>query len=192
VARGRLIVLEGLDGVGKSTVAAGLADRLGAVLRTTPSEALRRLRGPVEEALGRSEEARRLFYAAATVAAMAEAEGQIAAGRTVVLDRSLLSTIAYGRLGGSRLALDEVAALVRPADVTVFLDLDEAERRRRLAARGPGTPEEVALLDGDRAERLRGIYLGLLAHPLAGSGVAVRLDGADPEDAVAAVLEVVR
>jgi len=48
--RGRIIALEGLDGCGKSTLAADLADRFGAVALTTPDASMRPLRDLVDRA----------------------------------------------------------------------------------------------------------------------------------------------
>jgi thymidylate kinase len=66
------IVSEGLDGSGKSTCAAQLAEHIGAELMTTPSPRVRRYRDDLIQSLGASQEARHLFYLATVFAASDE------------------------------------------------------------------------------------------------------------------------
>ena len=69
---GRLLVLEGLDGSGKTTLARALADHLGAVPCTTPDPRLRAVRQVVDEALAADPLAGPLFYASTVLAASAQ------------------------------------------------------------------------------------------------------------------------
>lgn len=138
---GRLIVIEGADGVGKSTLAAGLARALCAVHLATPGAPVAGVRATVHRAWAHAPEAVQLFYAASVLAASREAEPWLARGTDVVVDRYLLSTLAYARARGGCLALHEVAARVRPADLTLFLHLGAVTRRERLDLRGPSTQD---------------------------------------------------
>jgi dTMP kinase len=104
VRRGRLITIEGLDGAGKSTLARALAKELEArgctveLLRepggVEVSERIRELvKDPTLTVAPRTEA---LLYAAARAQLVAERiEPSLAAGRVLVLDRFLDSSLAY-------------------------------------------------------------------------------------------------
>lgn len=136
--RPMFIVFEGLDGSGKSTTAALLAERLDAHLMTTPSPIVRKFRDELVSSLGESQEARQLFYLSTVFSASDEVARRLAEGQSVVLDRYFLSTQAYAAFRGSRLALDAVQHLLHPADVTVFMDVVLPIRVERLQQRGAG------------------------------------------------------
>lgn len=97
--RGRFIVFEGGEGTGKSTQAAALADRLGAVLTREPGDtelgaSIRELvlsrRGALDD------RAEALLIAADRAQHVSEVvEPALAAGRHVVCDRYIGSSIAY-------------------------------------------------------------------------------------------------
>ena len=100
--RGRFIVFEGGEGAGKSTQAAGLADRLGAVLTREPGDT--ELGGRIRElVLGDGDlddRAEALLIAADRAQHVAEViEPALAAGRHVVCDRYIGSSIAYQGYG---------------------------------------------------------------------------------------------
>ncbi len=140
--RGRLVAFEGVDGCGKSTQAALLAERIGAVLTFEPGAtplgaSLRRVllevdRGPIEP------RAEALLMAADRAQHVAEViEPALAAGSWVVTDRFSGSTFAYQGYGRG-LPLDELERIVEFAthglvpDLTVLLQVprDVAEERR--------------------------------------------------------------
>lgn len=104
MSRGRLIALEGGEGCGKSTQAARLATRLGAVLTREPGgtavgERVRDLL--LDPALvGLDARAEALFMAAARAQHVAEVvEPALAAGQDVVTDRYAHSSLAYQGYG---------------------------------------------------------------------------------------------
>ncbi len=130
----RFIAFEGGEGSGKSTQAALLAGRLGAVLTHEPggTEVGARIRAVVlDRALGRGLDVRAeaLLMAADRAQHVAEViRPALAEGRDVVTDRFSGSTLAYqGYARG--LGIDELAALSRWAtgglepDVVVLLDV---------------------------------------------------------------------
>ena len=144
--RGRLIALEGIDGCGKSTQAALLADRLGAVLTFEPGAtrlgaSLRQLlldhdQAPVAE---RSEA---LLMAADRAQHVAEVVGPaLDAGTWVVSDRFSGSTLAYQGFGRG-LDRSELARLVLFAtgglspDLNVLVDVPVAVARDRRRTTG--------------------------------------------------------
>jgi len=131
-----MIVLEALDGVGKTTACKGLAAALGAEARNTPGEGLRPLRSKILAALGPDQAARAVFYAATVRAEGVKAQALAAAGRTVVMDRYWLSTRAYAIARGADLPWAALEGTLVPPTVTFLLHLDEDERRRRLDGRG--------------------------------------------------------
>lgn len=181
--RGRLIVVEGLDGTGKTTLSRGLAAALGAEWRTTPPEALRAHRGPFDAAYRDLPAASQLFYAATVVWAGEEAEALRAAGRDVVIDRYWCTTRAYARAAGSPLDLAEVEALLPAADRTILVELDERARAERLLTRG-ATAMDRATLDPTRRRRLRTELRAALTRPVAGHGEILDVTGLDPDAAV--------
>src|SRR4051794_10187338 len=95
-----LITIEGIDGAGKSTLAAALAARLpdAVLLREPGGVALaERLREVVKDpALRVGAAAEALIYAAARAQLVQEAvRPELARGRTVLLDRFVDSSLAY-------------------------------------------------------------------------------------------------
>lgn len=188
--RGRLIVVEGLDGTGKTTLSKGLADALGAVWLTTPSAALRPHRAPFDALYAAHPGASQLFYAASVVAAGAEAEALRAEGRDVVIDRYWATTRAYGLVRGSPYDLAEVEARLPAADVTLLVDLHEGERRARLATRGASDLDRETL-DPHTARALRHALRAELRGRVAGRAEVVDVTGLGPAEAVARAREVV-
>jgi dTMP kinase len=145
VTRGRLITIEGLDGAGKSTLAAGLLRELTAKGRRV--ELLRepggvdiseRLRALVKDpALSISPRAEALLYAAARAQLVAEkVEPLLAEGTWVLLDRFVDSSLAY-QGAGRALGVEEIRAINRFAtgglepDRTLFLRISPATGRSR-------------------------------------------------------------
>jgi dTMP kinase len=143
--KGRLVVLEGGEACGKSTQAARLAPRLGAVLTREPGGTVvgERIRSLLlDPALGAELDARAeaLLMAAARAQHVAEVVAPaLAAGRVVVSDRFVGSSLAYQGYGRG-LPQPDLAALSAfatgglGADVVVLLDLESTEAAAR---RGP-------------------------------------------------------
>ena len=140
-----LITLEGIDGAGKTTVAAALAERLGAVLLREPGGVAlaERIRALVKDpALHVDPRAEALLYAAARAQLVAEQlRPRLAAGETVVLDRFVDSSLAY-QGAGRGLGVEEVRRLnlfgtggLLP-DRTLLLRIDPATALARAAGRG--------------------------------------------------------
>lgn len=132
---GKFIVLEALDGVGKTTLAAGLATSLPAVALAMPG-----LPRPVMHAvftgLGSDPTARCLFHAAAARAIGLRARELATGGQHVIVDRYWLSALAYARARGMAADFSAVEAQIPEPDLSVVLTLAEGERQHRLAQRG--------------------------------------------------------
>lgn len=156
--RGRLITIEGLDGAGKTTVAAGLVQSLAE--RGVEARALRepggvelseRVREVVKDpdlVVGARAEA--LLYAAARAQLVEQAvQPLLDRGRWVLLDRFVDSSLAYqGAARGLGIeavrAINELATGGLRADRTLLLRVDPATGRERQAGRG---------IEPDRLER---------------------------------------
>ena len=158
-----LITLEGIDGAGKTTVAAALAERLGAVLLREPGGVAlsERIRALVKDpALHVDPRAEALLYAAARAQLVAEQlRPRLAAGETVVLDRFVDSSLAY-QGAGRGLGVEEVRRLNQfgtgglPPDRTLLLRIDPETALARAAGRGedrrPARAGGTRLLRRDR------------------------------------------
>lgn len=177
--RGRFWVIEGMDGAGKSTQAARLADALrrsgGAplALREPGSTALgERIRGlllqrdPLRDRWNPRAEAL-LFFAARVELLEREIAPALAAGRDVICERFTASTLAYQ--GQTDAEAEFVLALERVCvpehlqpDRVLILDLPPEESHRRAlaaaAARGTG-PDAIEARGVEFQRRVRAGYL---------------------------------
>jgi dTMP kinase len=153
--RAPVIVCEGLDGVGKSTLSRTLATALGARWATTPGEALRGVRDAFEDGFRNSRTARSIAYAATVVNEGTQAQAVVKGGTPVVFDRYWLSTLVYAP-DAARDALAGIERHVPPADITLYVWAPEEVRAARLHARGLTAEDERSLATGrglDRAFR---------------------------------------
>ena len=174
--RGRLITIEGLDGAGKSTQAAILADALSArglaveVLRepggVAVSERVREL--VMDPALSVSPRAETLLYAAARAQLVQERlEPLLAQGTWVVLDRFVDSSLAY-QGGGRGLGIEAVRAVNEFAtgelvpDRTVLLAVDRGVGRARQASRG-AEPDRLEREDDAFFSAIEAAYASIAA-----------------------------
>ncbi len=170
--RGRLIVVEGLDGTGKSTFSRELARRLGAEWGTTPGLELRKLRGAIEAQARGCFPAMHTFFAASVLAEAARVRPLLEAGRDVVLDRYWATTVAYASLEPDHLDLASCERGLLTVDRTWYLTLAEPERRRRLQDRGTTPGDRNTMVDAHR-RRLEAAYCAELRRPLHGVVVSV-------------------
>lgn len=190
--RGRLIAFEGGEGSGKSTQAARLAERLGAVLTrepggTTTGTRLRELLlDPASGDIDQRAEA--LLMAADRAQHVAElVRPALESGRHVVTDRFIGSTLAY-QGHGRGLDVEWLRTLSRfatdglDADLVILLDVDPqvAEARRTDA---PDRLEQA----GDAFHRA--VTEGYRALAAADPEHWVVLDGAVSPDEVAAAVD---
>jgi len=177
MTRGRLITIEGIDGAGKTTLAAGLLDALAAggidirPLREPGGvPAAERIREVViDPGLHVTARAEALLYAAARAQLVEEAiEPQLEAGRWLLLDRYIDSSLAY-QGGGRELGIDAVRAInefaIRTAlpDRTLLLMIDPRLGRSRSLAR-PETPDRLEREHDEFFERTVAAYLELAAQ----------------------------
>lgn len=163
-----LVAVEGLDGCGKSTLARNLAETLGAVLLRTPLDLDSATRTAMEAHCARSALARMLFYSATVAAAAIDIRAVLATGRSVVVDRYWLSTVAYHRVMGAPCSLDEVSEHLPLADFTLFLHAPLEVRAERVRSRGQATDADRWSLQPEPSRRIEALYRELGQHRIAG------------------------
>jgi dTMP kinase len=208
---GRLIVIEGADGVGKTTQVERLVSRLTS--HRVPTIAFREPGGTLlgerirsllldlpDEAI--NDRAELLLFLAARAQIAPEVASLIAEGRTVVLDRFFLSTYAY-QIAGRGLPEEDVrrinafATRGKVPDLTIVLGLPPEEARARA-----GEGDRIERAGIDFYERVAGAF-GMFQtkawqreHPECGRIVGVDARGGQDEvadrvwSAVAQVAEV--
>jgi dTMP kinase len=185
-----LVTIEGLDGAGKTTLAAGLARELpDALLLREPGgvAAAERIRELVKDpGLTVGPRAEALLYAAARAQLVDEAlRPALDEGRLVLLDRFVDSSLAY-QGAGRGLGVEDVAAInafgtggIRP-DLTLLLRLDPETGRARQAGRGEA-PDRLELAGDEFFDRIARAYDALAA---AEPGRFVVLDASAPPEEV--------
>lgn len=156
-----VIVIEGLDATGKTTLTESLRDALGATLLRSPPQCLSPLRARFDR---EPPLIRRAFYALGNYIT-AEQVGQEGMKTPVIVDRFWHSTAAYAiatAVSGpvSNLPAEGSEVYRWPSDLlqpslVVLLTLDPEERKRRLRDRGQGKTEEEQELDDNRLFRLK-------------------------------------
>jgi len=149
--RTMMIVLESLDGVGKSTVGPALAKRLNGAYIATPCGEYNEHR----KMANGNNVARFFYYLSAVVSACDAIRELLKKSVTVVVDRYIDSTVATHQALGvdaTNLIDEEQLDIVRP-DYVFFLDLDNVERRRRLTSRPMS--EYDKRLESDEALQLK-------------------------------------
>jgi dTMP kinase len=194
--RGRLITIEGIDGAGKTTLAAALLDALtarglDALLLREPggvpaSERIREL--VIDPDLHVTARTEALLYAAARAQLVEEAiEPLLRQGRWVLLDRFIDSSLAY-QGGGRELGIDQVRAIndfaIRTArpDRTLLLTIDSEIGRSRSRSRA-GQPDRLEREQSDFFDRTAAAYLELASED---PDRIRKIDAARPPDEVLA------
>jgi dTMP kinase len=166
---GRFVVIEGSEAAGKSTQAALLAERLGAVLTHEPGgtavgAALRGLL--LDLPLAPVPRAEALLMLADRAQHVAEViEPALAQGRDVVCDRYSGSTLAYQGYGrglgfGELREINEWATGGRSPDVVVLLDVPAAVACQR---RGSSSPDRIEAAGEEFLERVQSGFRQLAA-----------------------------
>jgi dTMP kinase len=161
--RGTFIVIEGIDGSGKTTLAKRLAGSRDVWLTAEPTK------GRLGSMLRSGElgdippAAEALLFAADRSIHTAEIESELEKGRWVICDRYAGSTVAYqsASMGDSAdwdwLNSMQAHSVIRP-DAVILLDMDPEESMARVGSRG----EELSRFERlDFQRRVRTAYLRL-------------------------------
>jgi dTMP kinase len=183
--RGLLVAFEGLDQSGKQTQAERLQATIearGGACRLLSFPAYETpIGGEIRRALhGQHDypaDVMQLLYVANRYEHKPQIEQWLSAGTTIVCDRYVASSIAYGEAHGlDPRWLAEIQRFLPVADLTILLDIAPDAAAARKAANRDKYERDLALLS-----RVRDSYRRQAADP----GWA-RLDGARSKDAVAA------
>ena len=185
-APGWLVVLEGIDGAGKSTVLRHLAEYceaqgLSTVLSGEPTRGQwgMKLRQSMTEGRLTLEDELELFLKDRAEHVQTLIRPALAGGKMVLLDRYYFSTAAYqGARGADPLTiLAENEKFAPKPDLVILLDFDPAQGLDRIRARGdaPNTFEQL-----DQLQEVRRIFLSLKGEYIQ------RVDAADRADQVTA------
>jgi dTMP kinase len=188
---GALIAFEGLDQSGKQTQAHRLQAHYEAAGRAVTSVAFPLYETPIAGEIARALAGERdyppdvlqLLFIANRYEYRESIQTWLAAGRVVLCDRYLASSIAYGEAQGlDPVWLADVQRGLPQPDVTLYLDITPGTAVRRKATGRDRFERDAALLDRVRASYLR---------QAAGPGW-VRIDAEQPIEAVfAEILRVI-
>jgi thymidylate kinase len=129
-----LVTLEGLEGVGKTTLGKLLAARHSATYIKSPPEEMNGPRGYISAKS--SSRCSFYFYLSGLFAIQEEIEYGLRARGCVLVDRYLYSTIAYHDQGRSFAAPEFDAKGIRKPDLAIHVRCDPAAREARLKGRG--------------------------------------------------------
>ncbi len=140
------VAIEGLDGVGKSTILNKLSERFSGHAMSTPGPELRGCRPAILDAFAHDELAKALFYAASVSSEGRRARSLVERGEWVFMDRYWASTLAYAKARGVTADLELLGLSLIEPDITILLLLDEPDRQQRLFIRG-ATAEDIETLD---------------------------------------------
>jgi len=162
--RGLLVAFEGLDQSGKQTQAEGLRDFVQAQGRECQllsfpdydtaigSEISKALHGDRDYAA----DTLQLLYVANRYEKRAMIETLLASGTTIVCDRYMASSIAYGEAQGLDARwLNDVQRFLPPADLTIVLDIAPETAVQRKSANRDRYERDLALLSRVRQSYLR-------------------------------------
>lgn len=128
------VCIEGVDGVGKTTIALKLAAKLGAVYYKTPSPPFDLIRSQIDSA---ADPRTRFLYYLSSVAHASSEILQLLDRSPVVCDRYIYSTVAYHVCMEDTLRRWLPVGVFLKPDLSVLLTADQPTRIARLAARGP-------------------------------------------------------
>lgn len=154
------IVVEGLDGTGKSTTAKALAQALQGKFLNTPLDKFKAVRPELEAIYGDESLARQLFYASTAVCSSNRVIEELKTYECVVIDRYWLSTQVYHswRTNGEHFLLSEVEQEILKPDITIYLSLSLEDRMKRLGGRDDNTEEDRLTTDITANQKLNELY----------------------------------
>ena len=146
-------VIEGLDGVGKTTLTLGLAACKNGVALSTPGSEFNNIRADIIRELNEDQLGCALFYCATVSSQGKKAKAIANSGHTVFMDRYWPSTLAYAKARGMVTDLSFLENDIVSPDSIVLITLDENERFERLRTRGM-TEEDTETLNTNFRERV--------------------------------------
>ncbi|MFT5294923.1 MAG: dTMP kinase [Colwellia sp.] len=169
------IVIEGLDGVGKSSITKALAREIDAVILATPGDKFNSMRSELELIYKDNHQARQLFYMSTVVNTSEQVRDLISKGKNVIVDRYWLSTQVYHQWKSENhhFELADVEKSVLVPDVTLYLQLPLEQRKKRLINRKDNTAEDnLTIIEATDIE-LNNLYLQYSGTSIAGHWVSI-------------------
>lgn len=127
------VVLEGIDGVGKSTVTRLVAEILNFVPYATPPKEYMERRREID--LNGSPQQKFKFFRDGVVVAGTEIRQLISEGKSVICDRYWMTTYVYHKVIGVQVTEDDFSNLLQP-DLTILLTASPEHQLQRLIERG--------------------------------------------------------
>lgn len=127
------VVLEGIDGVGKSTVTKLVAEKLDFIPYATPPKGYMERRREVD--LNGSPEQKFNFFREGVQVAAGEIQDYLTQGHSVICDRYWMTTYVYHRVIGVTVTEGMFSGLLQP-DLTILLTASPEHQLQRLIERG--------------------------------------------------------
>jgi len=146
------VVFEGLDASGKTGISQEVAREIGAEWTSNPSKELWECREIADDLYKHCGRAVQLFYSAANVHLSDMVKERLRTGKSVVMDRYIMSTLAYDKtLRESGLPdsvwIDDVYSGIKIPDIVIYLDVSPKVREQRMNQRGTPDPTDVESLN---------------------------------------------
>ncbi len=170
------IVIEGLDGTGKSTIAKALAKAIGAEVLSTPGKQFNNIREQLESIYQGNHQARQLFYMSTVVSISEQVRELISKGENVIVDRYWLSTQVYHqwKSENNHFELVEVEKKILIPDITLYLHLPLEQRKNRLRERKINSLEDNLTLTKSADNELNKLYWQLGNTDISGRRVSIK------------------
>lgn len=179
------IVIEGLDGAGKSTIARALGEAMGAEVLSTPGKNFNNIREQIDRIYHNNHQARQLFYISTVVSVSEQVRELVNKGKNVIVDRYWLSTQVYHQWKSedNHFELIDVANRILIPDITIYLHLPLEQRKNRLSERKKNTLEDSQTLTKFADNELNKLYFQLGNTSISGRWVNINVD-AEVDDIV--------
>jgi thymidylate kinase len=180
----KVIVIEGVDGTGKTSVAKILTKKMKGEYYKTPPKELDMMKKMFNSG---EVDAKYLFYLATLINSSKNIQ-EISKKRPVIVDRFLASTICYHQLDGAKIELVDWKKLpiINP-DFHFCLEVsDKEEWIKRIKKRDSSFVPEIEYT------RLNNIQNHIKGFVLNHGGVVVKNNSSSPENAAETMLQIIR
>lgn len=156
------IVIEGMDGCGKSTITKLLANKINAIVYKTPPSELTSIRKHID---GCNEQYSKFFYyMACNFYASTQIQKNLGLGKSVVCDRYYYTTVSayYDVLESLKLdfwkSIKVLTSKFFKPDFAFFLDISEEERKKRIMEREDVSLDDLESMDSSISHKNLEIY----------------------------------